>query len=230
MNGLHMDGRHNGSLCTMMANCGLINAIKELNYGEIPKTHNRGSRQIDFVLYTEGILEYIVRVGFLYSSVLESDHKGPFVDLNTAGLAGEGTEGLKKTQFRNIRLDDPRLSAVYRKIFHKQFEHHNIYRRVKKLQEEAHETNLSIVNEQIYEGVDKDITAAMHHAEKLCKRQKKHLIPWEKSVGQGTNSIRHWDTRIRRGGGRHLHDGILNYYLARSDVDTTLDIDLPLAN
>jgi hypothetical protein len=42
------------------------------------------------------------------------------------------------------------------------------------------------------------------------------------------NAIRYWDVRIRRGGGRHLHDGVLNYYLARSYVDTTLDIDLPL--
>jgi hypothetical protein len=63
---------------------------------------------------------------------------------------------------------------------------------------------------------------------KLCKRRKKHLTPWAKSVGQGTNAIRYWDVRIRRGGGHHLHDGVLNYYLARSDVDTTLDIDLPL--
>jgi hypothetical protein len=79
-------------------------------------------------------------------------------------------------------LDDPRLSAVYLKISHKQFEHHDVYRRVKKLQEEANETNRNIVNEQIYEGVDKDITVAMHHAKKLCKRQKQHLTPWENSV------------------------------------------------
>jgi hypothetical protein len=42
------------------------------------------------------------------------------------------------------------------------------------------------------------------------------------------NAIIYWDVRIRRGGGHNLHDGVLNYYLARSDVDTTLDIDLPL--
>jgi hypothetical protein len=31
-------------LGTMMDNCGLINAIKELNDGDIPNTHNRGTR------------------------------------------------------------------------------------------------------------------------------------------------------------------------------------------
>jgi hypothetical protein len=99
---------------------------------------------------------------------------------------------------------------------------------VKKLWEEANETNWNIVNEQRYEGVVKDITAAMHHAEKLCKRQKQHLTSWENSVGQGTDAIRYWDVRIRCGCSRHLHDGVLNYYLARSYVDTTLDINLPL--
>jgi hypothetical protein len=84
------------------------------------------------------------------------------------------------------------------------------------------------MNEQTYQGVDNDITAAMHHAEKLCKRQKQNLTPWANSVGQGTNVIRYWDSRIQRGGGRHLHDGVLNYYLSRWDVDSTLDIDLPL--
>jgi phosphoribosyl-ATP pyrophosphohydrolase len=79
-------------------------------------------------------------------------------------------------------LDDPRVSAAYQKILHKQSEHHNVYRRVKKLQEEANETNWNIMNEQRYEGVNKDITAVMHHAAKLCKRQKQHLTPWANSV------------------------------------------------
>jgi hypothetical protein len=98
---------------------------------------------------------------------------------------------------------------------------------VKKLQEEANAINWNIVNEQRYDDVEKDITSTMHHAGKIYKRQKQHLTPWSNFVGQGTNDIIYWDFRIRRGSGRHLHDGVLNYYLARSDVDTTLDIDLP---
>jgi hypothetical protein len=51
-NGFHVDGHHNRSLGTMKDNCGLINAIKELNDGGLPNTHNRGTGQIDFVLCT----------------------------------------------------------------------------------------------------------------------------------------------------------------------------------
>jgi hypothetical protein len=67
--GFHVDGRHNGSLGTMMDNYGLINAIKELNDGDLPNTHKRGTRQINFALCTEGLLDYIIRVGFLDSSI-----------------------------------------------------------------------------------------------------------------------------------------------------------------
>jgi hypothetical protein len=79
----------------MMDNCSLINAIKALNDGDLPNTHNRGTQYIDFVLCKEGLLDYIIRAVFLDSSVLGRDHKGLFADLNTAGLIGEGTEGLK---------------------------------------------------------------------------------------------------------------------------------------
>jgi hypothetical protein len=43
-NCLHVDGRHNGSLGTIMDNCGLINALKELNDGTylIPTTEGPG--------------------------------------------------------------------------------------------------------------------------------------------------------------------------------------------
>jgi hypothetical protein len=104
-NGFYVDGHHNGYLCTMMANYGLINAIKELNDGDIPNTHNRDTRQIDFVLCTECLLDYIFRVGLLDYSVLGSYHKGIFADLHTSGITGKGTEGLKKPQFRNLQLD-----------------------------------------------------------------------------------------------------------------------------
>jgi hypothetical protein len=92
-------------------------------------------------------LDYTIRVIFLDSSILGSDHKGLFADLNTAGLVGEWPEGIKKPQFRNLRLDLPLVYAAYRKIFHKQFEHHHVYQQVKKLQEEANETNWDIMNE-----------------------------------------------------------------------------------
>jgi hypothetical protein len=101
--------------------------------GFVPNTHTRGSVQIYFPLITAGLDEHILDIGFLGRSVLQSDHSGMFVDLRIEGIFGQHPEKLARHQFRNIKLDDPRISDKYRKILHKQFEHHNVYSRVKKI-------------------------------------------------------------------------------------------------
>jgi hypothetical protein len=67
----------------------------------------------------------------------------------------------------------------------------------------------------------------MKHAEKSCSLRNQHLTPWAKSIGAGMNAIRYWDVRTKRNGERHPNDGVLNYYLARSDVDAKT-FDKPL--
>jgi hypothetical protein len=134
--GLHVDGSIDGSLHTLMRNCGLLNVIKELNESTTPNTHNRGSQQIDFILasarFTQDGIEH---AGFLDSSVLGSDHKGMYADLNTQALIGNARDHLQKPQFRKLQLDDPSISDAYRKILHQQIVEHNVYRRVKSLSE-----------------------------------------------------------------------------------------------
>jgi hypothetical protein len=105
-----------------------------MHEGVIPNTHARGSAQIDFPLITSGLDEHVADVGLLYRSIMQSDHSGMFVDLRIEGIFGQHPEKLAPHQFHNLKLDDPRISQKKkRKILHKQFEHHNIYRRVKEI-------------------------------------------------------------------------------------------------
>jgi hypothetical protein len=53
----------------------------------------------------------------------------------------------------------------------------------------------------------------------MCNLQKSHATPWAKSLGQETHTIRYWDARISRRGTREYDDEVVNYYLARSNVD-----------
>jgi hypothetical protein len=101
--------------------------------GFVPNTHARGSAQIYFPLITAGLDEHILDIELLDMSVLQSDHSGMFVDLQIEGIFGQHPDKLAPHQFQNLKLDDPRISDKYRKILHKQFEHHNVYRRVKKI-------------------------------------------------------------------------------------------------
>jgi hypothetical protein len=53
--GLQIDGSIDGSLRYFMANCGLTNTLMDVHSEQVPNTHVRGSKKIDFTLVTEGI-------------------------------------------------------------------------------------------------------------------------------------------------------------------------------
>jgi hypothetical protein len=127
----HVDGSIDGSLHTFMDNCGLRNVLREFHGGVVPNTHMRGSKQIDFVLATGGLTDSIESIGLFYCSVLNSDHRALFIDLCIEEIFGPSPEKLAQPQYRILKLDDPRISEEYRKILDKQYECHNIYRRVK---------------------------------------------------------------------------------------------------
>jgi hypothetical protein len=104
-----------------------------MHEGVVPNTHARESVQIVFPLLTSGLVDHVLDVGLFNRSILQSDHSGMFVDISLGGIFGQHPDKLAPQKFRNLKLDDPRISDKYRKILHKQFEHHNVYRRVKKI-------------------------------------------------------------------------------------------------
>jgi hypothetical protein len=112
--GFHVDGSIDGSLCTFMVNCGLINALMDVHSEQVPNTHVRGSKHMYFALVTYAI-------GLLDESILKSDQRAIFIDLDLLLLFGAAPERLERQQFRNLKLDDPRISDSYRKLLHKQF-------------------------------------------------------------------------------------------------------------
>jgi hypothetical protein len=80
--GFHVHGSIDGSLHNFMANCGLTNALTDANSEQVPNTHVMGSKQIDFVLVTDGIRPCMKVIGLLDESILKSDHRAIFLDLN----------------------------------------------------------------------------------------------------------------------------------------------------
>jgi hypothetical protein len=187
--------------------------------GVLPNTHARGSVQIDYLLITAGLAQNVLDVGLLNRSVLQSDHSGVFVDLRIEGIFGQHPDKLARHKFRNLKLDDPRISDKYRKILHKQFEHHNFNRRVKKVSLIGKDSTWNLKDESVYEKLDYDISEAMKHAERMCNIHKVHATPWTKSLRQTTHSIRYRDALIIQCGIRDNDDAFLNYYLLRSKIE-----------
>jgi hypothetical protein len=92
--GFHVDGSIDGSICTFMVNCGLTNALTDVHSEQVPNTHIRGSKKIDFALLTDGIRPYIKAIGVLDESILKSSILGPRSNpaiRHTIGKTGETT-------------------------------------------------------------------------------------------------------------------------------------------
>jgi hypothetical protein len=173
--GFHVDGSIDGSIQTFMSDCGLDNAITLMYDGVVPNTHMRSSSQIDFPLTSVGLREYIEKVGLLDNSVLHSDHRGMFLDINSR-LFRKRPEKVIPHQFRTLKLDDPRLSDAYRRILHKQFEEHSVFGRVQAVAGRGKTSEWTLTDEQDYEKLDLDISQVMKHASRMCSLGKKIIL------------------------------------------------------
>jgi hypothetical protein len=58
-NGFHVDGIIDGSLRMFMENCDFENILATIHGPDFPKTHNRGSKQIDVALVTPDLPEHV---------------------------------------------------------------------------------------------------------------------------------------------------------------------------
>jgi hypothetical protein len=157
----------------------------------------------------------------LDESILKSDHRAIFLDLDLLLLFGTSLERLERPQFRNLKLDDPRISDSYRKLLHKKFECHNIYERVQKISERGKANDWSNEDERRYKVLDRDITAAMLRAAENCTIRKQHDTPWAPSLRKATHVIRYWTRRTEKNGIQHIDNRFLDHFLEHSDVDAS---------
>jgi hypothetical protein len=170
--GFHIDGSIDGSISTHTHNCGPSNILSERHAEsgtDIPNTHLRGSKQINFVLTTAGIAPFIQAIGLLdFDVVFRTDHRTFFIGIDMDGFFGSATETLPAQRLRQLQLSDPRVATEYRKALHQQFIHHSVFRRIKEQSESSKSGEWTIAQESKYESLDRYITRAMLHAESVC--------------------------------------------------------------
>jgi hypothetical protein len=166
--GFHIDGSIDGSIATYTHNCDLSNILSERHAEtgtDIPNTHLRGSKQIDFVLTTSGIAHFIQAIGLLdFDVVFRTDHRTFFIDIDMDGFFGSATETLPAQRLGKLKLEDPRVAMEYRKALHQQFIHHSVFRRIKEQSESSKSGEWNIAQKSKYEALDRDINRAMLHA------------------------------------------------------------------
>jgi hypothetical protein len=127
--GFNIDGRINGSLKTFFENMGLFNALNNKHVTDnVPPPREPGSKIIDYVLVSEGLLPHITSLGMLsQDAFFASNHRAFFMDLDAASYFGHETDVMPAKQLRKLQLDDPRIADEYRQQLHRMFNGHNVY-------------------------------------------------------------------------------------------------------
>jgi hypothetical protein len=141
---------------------------------------------------------HITAIGILsQDAVFASDHRTFFMDLDVESQFGYKMDAMPATQLHQLQLDDPRIADEYRKQLHKLFPTHNVYRRVTKITDRSNSKEWSILDEDDYEEIDRDITISMLSAAKSVEVKTKNghhgrqLLEWlHKQSGIGTGESR----------------------------------------
>jgi hypothetical protein len=155
----------------------------------------------------------------IQDAVFVRDHRTFFMDLDVESYFSNKTDAMSAKQLCQLQLDDPRIAYEYMKELHKLFSTHNVYRRVTKISEASNSQEWSILDEDDYEKIDRDITRSMLRAARNCGSNNKKRTPWSPSLGMAIQAIRYWEVRIKRQGKHNPSDLVLNFYLMKYDVD-----------
>ena len=167
------------------------------------KTYNRGSKKIDYIFGSPGVLEWTHRSGIEeFNARIQSDHRGLWLDLDLESLLGGKIPDLIPPQQRGITGKDPKTTRKFRAELHKYLVDHNFPRRIKKIQEltmkKDKESDATV--EQLIQTLDRDLERGMIASEN--KTSKPTRTDWSPAVIQcqaKVNYFKCWVSEIRTG-------------------------------
>jgi hypothetical protein len=109
-----------------------------------------------------------------FDAVFDSNHRTFFLDIDFESVFSTELYNMAAPQFRQLQLDDTRISEGYGKIVHKLFTNNNIYKRVKNIAARGKKEDWTMEDDNLYEAIDRDITRSMLSAAKQCNLRKMH--------------------------------------------------------
>jgi hypothetical protein len=119
------------------------------------------------MLGSPNILDSVCAGFLVYDNGIFSKHRGLFVDLDSHQLMGP-VPTIMPSQSRRLRSEDQPSVDCYVDAFREYAADHNLWKRVEDLAVVASSLPTAICQQQ-FEAINRDITRAMIHAEKLAK-------------------------------------------------------------
>ena len=130
-----------------------------------PNTYARGSTRIDYALISPELTDSVTASGYEpFHKRIKSDHRGFFIDFDTARLFGNDTPTLAPMALRDFTSKNPTNNTTYIKAKHAHLQQQQFFRSLAELQALPHGDHKKA------EKLDKMLKQASEHASKKLKR------------------------------------------------------------
>ena len=176
-------------LMRWMSDLGLIDLVAA-KHGDCPKTHIRSKNEPIDCIFGSASLS-IAQGGFLSFNKLLSDHRGIWVDIPVHQLYGYNPPQPVYPYARRLKLNDPRVIKKYIEILDESMRHHDLYRRMDNIHQQA----AIHLSEQLlleYEEIYALSMKLMQKAEKKCRKIHTGIIPWSPDYQKARLTLEYW--------------------------------------
>jgi hypothetical protein len=148
------------------------------------------------MLGSTSIAESIIHAGYLPfdDNCITSKHRGLFIDFDHHQVLGQ-VDTIVRQANRQLNSEDPIATDLYLEAFKKYADDHDICGRLDDLKMVLNSMPLERVRE-CYNSIDRDVTRAMLHAEKVAKRPSGKYV-WSPELRKHGLLTRYWRLRLR---------------------------------
>ena len=148
------------------------------------------------MLGSDAIADSVVHAGYLPfdDNGISSKHRGLFIDFDHDHVMGQ-VDNIVRQANRQLNSEDPIATDLYLEAFKKYSDSHDICGRLDDLKLVLNSMTLNRVRE-CYNSIDRDITRAMLHAEKVSKKPSGKYV-WSPELRKHGLLTRYWRLRLR---------------------------------
>eukprot|EP00957_Ditylum_brightwellii_P093468 7118272-Ditylum_brightwellii.AAC.2 len=210
----------NKGIRMFLVETGMHNLIgQKYGIGQV-NSHITGSKQIDFILGTEKIVEACVHRGILpFHALIVSDHRGMYVDINWKQLFIGETQAPANHPQRKVMSKQKKRSKKFKEEVSQRFKTQNIYKRSQELLSKAkHDQSEAITTEM--NTLDDDITRITEEAEATLPEFPHYW--WLDTLHHAYKVAEYWKAYVL-----FQHNGINDKYVLaerRKEIDPAVDI------
>jgi len=192
---------------------GMTEAILHRHGQDAPPTHQCGSKAIDGIFVTNGLLGH--SCGYLSGLAgISGDHRCLWIDLPESWLFGGQMPVIVRPGARRLKSDDPCTRKSYLDNLEAFFERHNLLEKIQQIDREA-TSPLSPHQALELERIDDLRIQGMIQAERQCRKLHTQPYGWTPDLTRLMAEIKYWQLSLRQVEGKPVNARLM-YRLARA--------------